>query len=76
MILLKSDKDSLRRVLREAVKIKDVKENDRETATFTVEDIEKEITFRLKLLNSKKNEYYLPTFVATGVTGVSESFDL
>ena len=74
MSLHSTHRDSLRRVIREAVRIKDVKENGMEIEKVVIDDIEKEISIKLKLLNSKKNEFHLPISMATGVLGVSEYF--
>ena len=39
-----------------------------------MEEIEKEIVIKLKLLNDRKNDFHLPTSVAGGVIGVGEMF--
>ena len=74
MIIEATDRCPLRRVLREAIKIKDVKEKEEEIQKVVVNNIEKEIRYKLKLLNTKTNEFYLPTSVATDVIGISEMF--
>ena len=40
----------------------------------TINDVEKEIKVRLKLLNSKKNEFHLPASIPGRVRGVAEDF--
>ena len=71
MKVLKTYKDPLRRVIREAVKIKDVKECEEETVSVTVGDVETEIRYKVKLLNSKLIEFHLPTSVAHDVQGIA-----
>ena len=74
MTLKATDKCPLRRVVREAVRLKDLKEQETVKVTLMVEDVEKEIMVKIKLLNSKKNEYHLPTSIAGGVKGLAEDF--
>ena len=51
-----------------------MQENDLEKKVVMINNIECEIKVKLRLLNSKKNEYHLPTNVAGSVVGVSEHF--
>ena len=53
------DKDPLRRIIREAIRIKDDSTEEQKRITIRVNEIEKEITCRLRLLNSKR-EFHLP----------------
>ena len=73
MTVKSTEKCSLRRVVREAVRLKDLKENETRKVSLTVKDIEKEIEVKIKLLNTK-NEYHLPTTISGGIHGLAETF--
>ena len=64
----------MRRVIREAIKIKNVQEDDIEVRKVLIRGIEKEIQAKLILLNSKKNEFHLPSSVAGNARGIAENF--
>ena len=49
-------------------------EGKTESRKVVVEQIEKEIEFKLKFLNSKRNEYHIPLSVAAEVCGIGETF--
>ena len=75
MEVIKSDRCPLRRVLREAVRIRDGMEEEDIKLNDQEEDIEgaisREIEARIELLNSKR-EFYLPVIGASRLAGVAD----
>ena len=63
------DKGPLRRIIREAVLIKNAIEGEKVTVKVTKEDLEHEIQKKIELLNSKR-EFHLPT-LSTNATSIS-----
>ena len=74
MIPYSTDRDPLCLVVHEAVCIKDIKDAGSEVQNVIIDDIEKETAVKIKLLNSRKNEFHLPTTVAGDVQGIAEDF--
>ena len=72
MDVVSKDRDPLRRILREAIRIRDVHEGE-DLEVRTVENgIEKEIKARLMLLNSKR-EFHLPNLGAARVANIADN---
>lgn len=61
------DKDPLRRILREAIKIRSVLDGEVLEITENTENGELKVNAKLELLNSKR-EWFLPTVISLGVT--------
>ena len=72
MDVVSKDEDSLRRILREAVRIKDVLEGEEVEVKTMEEGVEREIKAKLAILNSKR-EFHLPTLGASRVRGVVDN---
>ena len=67
------DKDPMRRILREAIRIKDAMEGEEYKTRVVEEGIEKEIKAKLRLLNSKR-EFHLPTLGAPKVRNITDTW--
>ena len=64
------DKDPLRRILREAIAIKDACEGEKMTIRMFKDDVEGEVQAKVMLLNSKR-EIHLPTLATGSVSSIS-----
>ena len=73
MKVVSKDRDPLRRILREALRIRDVMEGEQiKIMRTTHENIEEEIKVKLQLLNSKR-EFHLPILGSMKTASIAES---
>ena len=68
------DRGPLRRVLREAIAIKDNLEGLRTKISVLKNDIEKEIAVKIQLMNSKR-EFHLPVLGSAQVSSISSQLN-
>ena len=72
MEIIAKDRDPLRRILREAIRIRDVIEGEEiEIKKVNQDNLEEEIRVKLSLLNSKR-EFHLPTLGAYRANNITD----